>query len=739
MLLFYATGLAIATFIERLSSTEIAKIWIYYSPLFFFLQVLLVINFLLITVRNRYIQKKRWAYLVLHFALVVVLTGALISHLFSKEGIIHLREGETTNQMIVRTNQGEFFHELPFSLKLQKFTIRYYPGSNSPSSFESNVIVKDKKGKTFERLISMNNILDIHGYRIFQSSYDQDELGSILSVGKDLLGTVITYIGYTFLFFGFLLLFFSKNSRFSYLVRQLRRNKNTLLLFLLFFSNPLFSQDINKEHAARFGALPMQSFKGRIEPVNTFSSEIVRKLHRSDCVGDLNPDQFLLSLLVLPEMYSERPVLALKNKDIAFNYDISEGYFRFNELFDSNGNYKLAASVSEIYSKSPSKRNRFEKDLLKLDEQANIFFQITRHEMLRLFPYNKAENHSWYAPGNDLSSLDSLSREAITTLFENYIFSVRNAINSGDWESADKALSAIAKYQYENTLIDIPARKIKLEQSYNQWNIFNHCKKAYLILGGLLLVFAFISLIRGNRFSRVSSFLLTIFICIAFLLHLTGLILRGYISGYVPWSNAYETMLLVSFLTVLAGLIFSRKSKLTLALATLWGGVTLFVSGLNWMDPQISPLVPVLQSPWLMIHVAVIVAAYGFFGISFLLGGVNLLIIRMSQKSQLSSYLKELTIINEISMLCGLALMTLGTFSGAIWANESWGRYWGWDPKETWALITIVAYTIALHSRLIKKYDNPVVLNLLAILSFFCVLMTFFGVNYFLSGMHSYA
>ncbi|MDD5345346.1 MAG: cytochrome c biogenesis protein CcsA, partial [Proteiniphilum sp.] len=224
-----------------------------------------------------------------------------------------------------------------------------------------------------------------------------------------------------------------------------------------------------------------------------------------------------------------------------------------------------------------------------------------------------------------------------------------------------------------------------------------------------------------------------------FLFHLYGMGLRWYIAGHAPWSNSYETMVYIAWVTVMAGLIFGRRNSLTLALATLFGGVILFVSGLNWMDPQINTLVPVLKSPWLMFHVAVIVAAYGFFGISFLLGIVNLLLMSFRHAGgQMTLRIKELGIINNLSLLAGLVLMTIGTFLGAVWANESWGRYWGWDPKETWALITVMVYTIVTHLHLVKQWQSEWLFNLLSVLAFSSVLMTFLGVNYFLSGMHSY-
>jgi cytochrome c-type biogenesis protein CcsB len=276
---------------------------------------------------------------------------------------------------------------------------------------------------------------------------------------------------------------------------------------------------------------------------------------------------------------------------------------------------------------------------------------------------------------------------------------------------------------------------------YNNLDIFRLCKVLYLILGGLLLISLFVSLSEKKRWAVWPVRILITGIILCFIFHLSGIALRGYISGYAPWSNSYETMIYVSWITVSAGLLFVRKSLVTFALATLFGGIILFVSGLNWMDPEINPLVPVLKSPWLMFHVAVIVAAYGFFGISCLTGLTNLVMMLSrdtENKILFGSHIKKLSVINEMAMLTGLALMTIGTFLGAVWANESWGRYWGWDPKETWALITMIIYAVTIHLRLVKQWHDIWLFNLMSVFSFLSVLMTFFGVNYFLSGMHSY-
>ena len=272
-------------------------------------------------------------------------------------------------------------------------------------------------------------------------------------------------------------------------------------------------------------------------------------------------------------------------------------------------------------------------------------------------------------------------------------------------------------------------------------DVFRYCKIGYLILGGLLLVLSFGMLFRQSRWMKMTAWLLGIGVLVVFHYHMFGMGMRWYIGGYAPWSNSYETMVYVGWGTVLAGLLFVRRSTITFALATLFGGIILFVSSLNWMDPEINPLVPVLKSPWLMFHVAVIVAAYGFFGISCLIGLTNMVMMSILGKKNgemLKARITELSIVNEMALWVGLALMTVGTFLGAVWANESWGRYWGWDPKETWALITMVVYAVVAHLHLVKRWNNPWLFNLTSVVAFASVLMTFFGVNYFLSGMHSY-
>lgn len=759
LLLIYACALAIATFIEKYQGTATAKAMIYYSPLLFLLQALLIVNFVAATLKHRYLKRGKWGLLITHFALIVILLGALTSFLFGKEGTLHLREGESSNRMVVQTRHGYDRHEMPFSVELKKFTLTRYPGSVSPSSYESKVIIH-LDGTDREERIYMNRVLDVKGYRFFQASYDPDEQGTVLSVNRDVAGRSITYSGYFLLLIGLILCLVGKDSRFMRQSRRLKKmcmeSKAALLLGVGLLA-PVYAEaredastaskivqiyTIPQQHAALFGALPMQSRSGRMMPVNTFSSEILRKLHKANHIGTLNSDQFLLSLLAMPDVWIHVPFIALSNAELAHYYGLTEGACAYIQVFDENGDYKLQAKLEEAYNKMPAQRSRFDKDLIKLDEQLNTFNQLINRQLLNLFPREDDAGNKWYAPGDDLSVFSGKDSMFVSRVFDWYLSEIQEALKSEDWAQADRIIGMIDTYQQaKNKTIPINPKQMQAELSYNRMDIFRFCKIGYLVLGGFLLVLSFARLFHSARWINISLWCLASGVAAVFLYHMFGMGMRWYIGGYAPWSNSYETMVYVGWATLLGGFLFVRRSTLVFSLATLFGGIILFVSGLSWMDPEINPLVPVLKSPWLMFHVAVIVAAYGFFGISCLIGLANMMIMAMlgkPHKARLMLRITELSIINELSAWIGLILMTIGTFLGAIWANESWGRYWGWDPKETWALITMVIYAVVCHLHLVKRWNSLWLFNLVSVMAFASVLMTFFGVNFFLSGMHSY-
>ncbi|MCD7916233.1 MAG: cytochrome c biogenesis protein CcsA [Tannerellaceae bacterium] len=758
LLILYAVLLGTATFIEKYQGTVMAKTLVYYSPVFFLLQFLMIINFIVILLRHQLLKKRKWGFLVLHVAFIIILLGALVSHIFGEEGILHLREGETSNQLVVQTSKGTHIHALPFDVELIQFTMTRYPGSSSPSSYESDLLFH-VEGETQRHLVFMNNVVDMKGYRFFQASYDRDEMGTILSVNRDVAGRNITYTGYVLLVLGFILCLIGKHSRFRQLARQLKEIRHSgkmmigfcgLLISGTMYAHPenmpmleaIQRYTVDPVHAAKFGALPVQSGRGRMMPVNTFSSEILRKLHKADKIGNMNSDQFLLSLISLSDMWMRVPFITYSGKEIELYYDLTAKECAYVEMFDSNGNYKLHERLESAYNKMPAQRNSFDKEIIKLDEKVNILFQLFNEGMLNLFPLEGDPNDKWYAPGEDLSGFAGQDSLFMSRIMEWYVTEIQNGMKTGDWSQADEVLGMIETYQQgKNKTLAIDLKRLEMEIRYNQLEIFWYCKIIYLILGSFLLILSFVSLFKERIWLTWGLRLLGVGVLACFCFQMVGMGMRWYIGGYAPWSNSYETMVYVAWATVAGGILFGRRSMITFALATLFAGIILFVSGLNWMDPQINTLVPVLKSPWLMFHVAVIVAAYGFFGISFLIGITHMILMIMGKPQHtpvISFRVKELTIVNEMSLIVGLALMTIGTFLGAVWANESWGRYWGWDPKETWALVTVIVYGIVIHLRLVKKLYSAWLFNLSSVIAFASVIMTFFGVNYFLSGMHSY-
>ncbi|MFI3283160.1 MAG: cytochrome c biogenesis protein CcsA [Rikenellaceae bacterium] len=763
LLVLYAIVLAVATFVENEYSTQVAKDVVYHALWFILFQFLMVVNLFAVLLKGGYFKSQRWGVFITHGAFIVILIGALVTHITGQEGMLHVREGEKNSTMVVHSGDVQKIINLPFTVELIDFTLKRYPGSSSPSSYESLIVVH-ADGKSTREHIYMNNTLDIKGYRLFQASYDPDEKGTVLLVNQDAFGRTITYVGYCLLVLGFIISLFIRNGRVVALFRNLAKlNEGGRLasLFLVLMASFLVarveaqvsksdlleiveSHVVPTDHAERFGALPMQDSRGRIMPINTFASEVLRKLHKEESIGELNPEQFLLSMWLMPDVWMTLPFIVYDDSYIQNKYSLPDGeYLAYIDIFDRDGNYKFQDDLEAIYSKNANERTTSEKELLKIDEKVNIVDQLFKYRMVRLFPDEADPTHRWYAPGDDISNFEGGDSLFVSKIFHWYLSEVGGALtNDGSWSEANRVLDMIPVYQNaKGKGAGIDQSKIDAELKYNKLNIFAKCKLWYLILGGLLLIISFVEMMNPSKWSKYFKFGLWVAVLLVFHFQMMGMGLRWKIGGYAPWSNSYETMVYIAWVSAVAGLLFAKRVTFVFAIATLFAGVVLFVSGLSWMDPEITPLVPVLRSVWLMFHVAVIVAAYGLFGICFLLGLTNmiLMIVRGERRNAvIDKGIAELTIINEISIWLGLMLLAVGIFLGAVWANESWGRYWGWDPKETWALITMVLYGVVAHLYMVRKAYSLYIFNLLTLFAFFAVLMTYFGVNYFLTGMHSY-
>lgn len=750
----YALILAAATFVENSYGPAVAREHFYYAPWFILLQLLQAVNLLAMFLQGSYFKRISKGSLIFHGAFVFIWLGAAVTHYVGVTGIMHIREGETVSSMMHDEGAGMGKTSLPFSVTLDDFRLQRYPGSHSPMSYESDLVIKKGDEAPVQATVRMNKVIDIDGYRLFQSSFDPDEQGTILSVSYDRPGMQLTYIGYFLLFAGFVLTLFSKKSRFGRLRRELgemKKNMPYCVLFLLALSGVAGGQTVHaqqpcvsSQHAGKFGSLVVLNPNGRLEPVNSYTSAILRKLYGADKLNGINSDQFFLNLLSFPDEWGAYPFIKVDNKELLQRFGRSGKYIAWEDVFDSEGNYILTDEVNDIYAKPASERKRMDSDLLKLDESVNIVYRIMQHQLLPLFPDENDAQGKWYSAGDELNVFQGKDSLFVSKIMDWYIYELGNGVRSGNWEEADKIVGMMNIFQQAKSKTPaIDNQRVKAELLYNQLNLFFWCRLAYLILGGILLFIACGEIIADFKWGKKVCGILIALLVIAFLAHTSGVLLRWYISGRAPWANAYESMICTSWMLVGGGLLFARRFRILPALAGLLGGIMLFVAGLNHLNPEITPLVPVLQSYWLMSHVAIIMIGYVFFALCALTGLFNLILMSLlsaTNRVKLQFRIREFTLLNEMAMILGLFFMTAGTFLGAIWANVSWGRYWGWDPKETWALISIVVYALVLHIRFIPllKGKTTWCFNLLSVVAILSVIMTWFGVNYYLSGLHSY-
>ena len=750
----YALILAAATFVENSYGPAVAREHFYYAPWFILLQLLQAVNLLAMFLQGSYFKRISKGSLIFHGAFVFIWLGAAVTHYVGVTGIMHIREGETVSSMMRDEGAGMGNASLPFSVTLDDFRLQRYPGSHSPMSYESDLVIKKGDETPVQATVRMNKVIDIDGYRLFQSSFDPDEQETILSVSYDRPGMQLTYIGYFLLFAGFVLTLFSKKSRFGRLRRELgemKKNMPYCVLFLLALSGVAGGQTVHaqqpcvsSQHAGKFGSLVVLNPNGRLEPVNSYTSAILRKLYGADKLNGINSDQFFLNLLSFPDEWGAYPFIKVDNKELLQRFGRSGKYIAWEDVFDSEGNYILTDEVNDIYAKPASERKRMDSDLLKLDESVNIVYRIMQHQLLPLFPDENDAQGKWYSAGDELNVFQGKDSLFVSKIMDWYIYELGNGVRSGNWEEADKIVGMMNIFQQAKSKTPaIDNQRVKAELLYNQLNLFFWCRLAYLILGGILLFIACGEIIADFKWGKKVCGILIALLVIAFLAHTSGVLLRWYISGRAPWANAYESMICTSWMLVGGGLLFARRFRILPALAGLLGGIMLFVAGLNHLNPEITPLVPVLQSYWLMSHVAIIMIGYVFFALCALTGLFNLILMSLlsaTNRVKLQFRIREFTLLNEMAMILGLFFMTAGTFLGAIWANVSWGRYWGWDPKETWALISIVVYALVLHIRFIPllKGKTTWCFNLLSVVAILSVIMTWFGVNYYLSGLHSY-
>ncbi|SIS60553.1 cytochrome c biogenesis protein [Chryseobacterium gambrini] len=705
---------------------------------------------------------------------------------------------------------GPKIYNTPFSLKLDDFIMETYPGSSSPSAYESHIKIIDE-GKQTPFKIYMNHVLNHKGYRFFQSSFDPDRMGTVLSVNHDYWGTLISYIGYTFLFGGMFFMFFWKGTHFWKLNKMLKdvNKKKAAAVILLLLSFGLNAQKIethgttdgsrehihvegdnhshaqgsetlkpqgaqpftkmkvvsadeiiarNKisaEHADKFGYLLVQNFEGRIVPINTEALDVLRKLYKKDEFKgtdgkSLTANQWFLSVNIDTPSWTMVPMIKvgtkggdeLKNKTKADE----DGYTSLMNLFpaDANGNlrYILESDYNTAFRKKPAEQTNYDKEVIAVNERVQIFNEFFSGQFMRIVPVKNDANHTWHSWLDQKMEPDMESQQVMGP----YFAEVLQAQQSGNWAKADAQLAKLSEYQQKWGKAVVPAKsKVDLEVFMNKVNINFKLLIFYTLIGGLLLILGFVELFKPKKVLNKAIKVIIVLGIVGYLFHFLGLVARWYISGHAPWSNGYEAIIFISWVGITAGLLLYRNSNALIPAAGFMVAVIMmgFAHGGSALDPQITPLVPVLKSYWLIVHVAIITSSYGFFALSMIIAVISLVFYIISNKETYKLHhdttLKELVIVSEMSLTIGLFALTVGNFLGGIWANESWGRYWSWDPKETWAFISIMVYAFVLHMRLVPGLRSRWAFHVATMFAFCSMVMTYFGVNYYLSGLHSYA
>lgn len=720
--------------------------------------------------------------------LVVKITDGKFSKIVELEGgmgALPTHEVISLNGLTYELEYGSMKIELPFYIACKDFQLDNYPGSQTASSFASEVTVLDeRKHYRHDQRIFMNHVMDYDGYRFFQSAYDLDnpstpenEEGTRLSVNHDWWGTNITYLGYLLMSVGMLLSLFASDSRFKELNEKLKKtrlrreslNAIFLIIGLIIGSCGIsFAQEhthdhaehnhanhqtaskqkptfrvMSEEHSENIESLLVQDFDGRIVPLHTSCDQLLRKIARSNKFGKWNAVQTIMSMHMYPDHWIDEKIIQVPS-NLRDRLKLGE-FASYKELATPQGEFKWMSDYNASHKKLEAKRDEFDKKILKLVEKFQVVQAIFGWQYMKIIPVKEDKNQTWFVPlSMDLMKADSLSSMKALQ----YLSSLDQACKDNKYGKANDLLAQLKEFQRKAGEKVVPSEsKIKVEISYNKMSIFKNTWYTYLLVGFVLLIIFFIrifvkpSLVVEKRFNLLGK-ILTGVLVVMFVYHGVGLGFRWFITGHAPWSNGYGAIVFISWVTMIAGFVFARKNPVILAGTAILAALMIFVSEMNLMDPEITPIQPVLKSYWLMIHVSIITGSYGFLGLACILSLLNLVLyITRNEKNGkiVTLNITELTYVSEMTITVGLFMLTIGTFLGGIWANESWGRYWAWDPKEVWALVSVLVYAVILHLRYIPGAAGKFTFNVVSFWGYSAILFTFFGVNFYLVGLHSYA
>lgn len=730
--------LTIATILEKIYGTDFVNEYIYSSVPFVILWGVTAITSLLYIIKSK--LHRQPVIFLLHLSLLFILAGAFTTWIYGEQGTMRVRQGE---QQTSFTDSKGISHQLPFSITLNQFEIIYYKGTLAPMDFISHISVADKDcHRQIQGKVSMNHIFSYQHYRFYQSGYSEDNEGSVFSVSHDPYGIGITYAGYTLLLLSTVFFFFSPQSRFRQLLKSplLHRSLTVILLLFAFSLNSNFLKAnspspkvLPREVAEHFGDLYIL-YNNRICPLQTFARDFTIKLYGSSSYKGLTPEEVLTGWLFYYDSWENEPIIRIKSNEARKLLEIEGNYARLKDYISTINEYKLEKMMNHIRSGEQVTDKR---GIEEADEKFNIINLVCTGAMMKIFPCRNIAGKTleWYSQSDQLPQDMDNDKWVFIRKSMSY---VNEMIVMKKYNDACLLLEKIKKYQQKECDGLLPAdNKFKAEKIYNQFDYSKSVAMACICIGLICFIYYCHCMASQKRTSRKAIIILNILLWIVFTYLSAAICLRGYVSNHLPLSNGFETMQFMAWCTLLLTFLLQRKFAMLLPFGFLLCGLTLMVSMLGESNPQITQLMPVLQSPLLSIHVVVIMIAYSLLAF-IMLNGVTAVILHQSQK-ECKEQIERLQIISQIILYPAIFLLAIGIFIGAVWANVSWGRYWGWDPKEVWALITMLVYALALHPRSLPWFHRTMFFHVFCITAFITVLITYFGVNFLLGGMHSYA
>lgn len=730
--------LTIATILEKIYGTDFVNEYIYSSVPFVILWGVTAITSLLYIIKSK--LHRQPVIFLLHLSLLFILAGAFTTWIYGEQGTMRVRQGE---QQTSFTDSKGISHQLPFSITLNQFEIIYYKGTLAPMDFISHISVADKDcHRQIQGKVSMNHIFSYQHYRFYQSGYSEDNEGSVFSVSHDPYGIGITYAGYTLLLLSTVFFFFSPQSRFRQLLKSplLHRSLTVILLLFAFSLNSNFLKAnspspkvLPREVAEHFGDLYIL-YNNRICPLQTFARDFTVKLYGSSSYKGLTPEEVLTGWLFYYDSWKNEPIIRIKSNEARKLLEIEGNYARLKDYISTINEYKLEKMMNHIRSGEQVTDKR---GIEEADEKFNIINLVCTGAMMKIFPCRNIAGKTleWYSQSDQLPQDMDNDKWVFIRKSMSY---VNEMIVMKKYNDACLLLEKIKKYQQKECDGLLPAdNKFKAEKIYNQFDYSKSVAMACICIGLICFIYYCHCMASQKRTSRKAIIILNILLWIVFTYLSAAICLRGYVSNHLPLSNGFETMQFMAWCTLLLTFLLQRKFAMLLPFGFLLCGLTLMVSMLGESNPQITQLMPVLQSPLLSIHVVVIMIAYSLLAF-IMLNGVTAIILHQSQK-ECKEQIERLQIISQIILYPAIFLLAIGIFIGAVWANVSWGRYWGWDPKEVWALITMLVYALALHPRSLPWFHRTMFFHVFCITAFITVLITYFGVNFLLGGMHSYA